>query len=94
MHFQARNAHEEARPAELLLLVVIAQDVADVLAQEALDALAEFLHAVHVSLVHLPFDAGPGLERRDFLVHFVIPGDVGDQILDQRKSFHGKTVMG
>ena len=57
MHFQPRGADEKARAAELFLLIVIAQDVADVLAQEAFDALAEFLHAVDVPLVHFPFDA-------------------------------------
>ena len=41
-----------------VVLVVIAQDVADVLAQEALDALAEFLHAVDVFLGHAPGAVG------------------------------------
>src|SRR5580704_433782 len=88
MHFETGNANEETGSAELFLLGVVAEDVADVLAEEALDALAEFLHTVHVTLVHLPLDAGPGLERWDFPVHFIIPGDVGDEILDQRKSLH------
>src|ERR1700676_1515023 len=55
MHLEPRNAHEKARPAERFLLVMIAQDVANVLAQEAFDAFAEFLHAVHVHLRNLPF---------------------------------------
>src|SRR5713226_6223539 len=33
MHFQPRDADKEARPAELFALPVVAQDVADVLAQ-------------------------------------------------------------
>ena len=41
-------------PAKLVLRVVVAQHVADVLAEEALDALAELLHAVDVVLLHAP----------------------------------------
>ena len=90
MHLERGRADEEARSAKLFLLVVIAQDVADILAEEALDALAELLHAIDVALVHLPLDAGARLEGRDLLIHFEIPGDVGHQILDDRKCLHGK----
>jgi len=55
---------------------VLAKHVADVLAEEALDALAKFLHAVDVALVHFPFDAGTRLERRNLPVHLVVPGNV------------------
>ena len=41
-------------PANAVLGLVVAQHVADVLAQEALDALAELLHAVDVLLLHAP----------------------------------------
>ena len=41
-----------------LVLLVVAQHVAHVLAQEALDALPEFLHAVHVALLHAPGAVG------------------------------------
>ena len=50
MHLQRGGVDEKARPDELVVLVMIAQDVADVLAEEALDALPELLHAVHVLL--------------------------------------------
>src|SRR5687768_1468404 len=43
MHLQVGDTHEEARAGELGLLVMVAQHVADVLAQEALDALAKLL---------------------------------------------------
>ena len=49
MHFQSRDADEKARAAELFSLVVLAKNVADVLAEEALDALAKFLHAVDIA---------------------------------------------
>src|SRR6185503_19783151 len=66
VHLQAGQPDHEARAVErpgggaagagrLGLergLVAVAQDVADVLAQEALDALAELLHPVDVFLVH------------------------------------------
>src|SRR5262245_36040681 len=50
VHFQAGNADHEARPDELALGAAVAQDVAHVLAEEALDALAELLHAIDVFL--------------------------------------------
>ena len=54
VHLEPGDAHEESRAGELVLELVRAQHVADVLAQEALDALAEFLHAIDVALVPLP----------------------------------------
>src|SRR6187431_1620156 len=43
VHLQGGDVYEEAWSDELVVHVVIAQDVAHVLAEEALDALAEFL---------------------------------------------------
>ena len=54
VHLERRAVDEEPRADELVVHVVVAQHVADVLAQEALDALAEFLHAVDVVLLHPP----------------------------------------
>src|SRR5262249_25377832 len=54
VHLEAGRAHEEARPGELVLELVRAQHVAHVLAQEALDALAEFLRAIDVRLLPAP----------------------------------------
>src|SRR2546430_5741690 len=48
VHLQTRDAHKKARPRELFLLVVLAQNVANVLAEKTFDALAELLDAVHV----------------------------------------------
>src|SRR6266851_5897705 len=88
MHLQARHAHEEARAAESLLLLMVAQNVADVLAEEALDAFSELLDPVEISLEHLPLYAFPRREGRDLPVHFVIPGDVRDEVLDDREGLH------
>src|SRR2546430_9835511 len=88
VHLQTRDAHKKARPRELFLLVVLAQNVANVLAEKTFDALAELLDAVHVSLVDFPFGVRPRLEGGNPLVDAEIPGDVGDQILDERKRLH------
>jgi hypothetical protein len=90
MHFEASGSNEKARAAETLVFGVIAEDVADILAEETLDTFAEFLNAIDVALVHFPFNAGLGLKGRNLLVDFVIPGNVGDQILDKRKRFQGR----
>ena len=53
VHLELGDADEEARAGELgLVLLVVAHHVADVLAQEALDALAELLDAIDVLLLH------------------------------------------
>ena len=69
-----------------VMLAVVADDVADVLAEEALDALAEFLHAIDVALRHAPGAVGGvGLARRELLdagLRAEVERDVRDQILD------------
>ena len=69
VHVQLGDPHEEARAGErLLVLLVVADDVADVLAQEALDALAELLDALDVDLLHpvlARLAVGRRRERRD-----------------------------
>src|SRR5258706_792230 len=52
VHLERRQADHEARPHERVLARLVPQNVADVLAQIALDALAELLHAVDVPLLH------------------------------------------
>ena len=54
MHFERGGVDQETRADEFVVHVMIAQHVADVLAQEAFDALAEFLHAVDILLIHAP----------------------------------------
>jgi hypothetical protein len=48
VHLERRREGQEPRTDELIVQVMIAQDVADVLAEEALDALPELLHAIDV----------------------------------------------
>src|SRR6516165_5305749 len=89
MHVEAGQLDEEARARERTLLVlVIADHVTDVLAEEALDALVELLDAIDVFLHH-PIGA-VGLrrlepERRHLLGLLVVVGHVGDEVADQRE---------
>ena len=57
VHVEARQVDQEARPGERPLLVV-ADDVTHVLAEEALDALPELLDAIDVLLLHPPRAVG------------------------------------
>ena len=62
MHFERGGIDKQTRADELIVLVVLAQHVAHVLAEEALDAFAELLHALHVRLLHAPGAVG-GIRR-------------------------------
>src|SRR5205823_3065103 len=103
VHLQASHADEEARAGEALAPfvarfaglaehVMIAQHVTGILAEEALDALAEFLDAIDFFLAHAPgavrIVRRPRLERRDHFVDRVVPRDVGHQILHDREGVH------
>ena len=89
VHLERGQPHEEARAGERrLVLLVVADDVADVLAQEALDALVELLDAVDVLLLirRVPSASGGlGLNGGICLGLLVVVGDVGDQVLDERE---------
>src|SRR5579864_2755461 len=65
VHVEARDANHEPRTVKHALRVVRADHVAYVLAQEALDALAELHHPLDVFLLHAPgFAAGRVLIAR------------------------------
>ena len=88
MHLEAGESHHEAGSSEVLLGLAVAQDVTDILAEEALDALAELLHPIHVFLHHAVFAVGVSRARgegADTLVLLVVPGDIADQVADHRK---------
>src|SRR5947207_10935070 len=55
MHFEAGHSNEESRAGELFLLVVLAKNVANVLAEKAFDALAKLLNPVDIELRDFPF---------------------------------------
>src|SRR2546423_679510 len=92
VHFVHRGAHEKRGAHELGVLVVRPQHVTHVLAEEALDALAEFLGPLDLVLIHPPGTirrvGGAGLEPGDPLVDFVVPGHVGHEVLDHGERLH------
>src|SRR5436189_277872 len=71
VHVEAGHLDEEARAREgRLVLLVVTDDVADVLAEEALDALVELLWPVDVLLHHAVLAVGVRrleAQRRDLL---------------------------
>ena len=77
VHFQSRRVDKEARPDELIMLPVVAQDVTDVLAKKALNALPKFLNPIHIALLHPPGSVvsigWPRRERLDSLLDSNIP---------------------
>jgi len=94
VHFEAGDANEEARAAEGIVFGVITENVANVLAEKTFDALAEFLDAIDVALIHFPLDFFSGPEGRNFFVDLVVPGDVGDEVFDDGKGFERRDSDG
>src|SRR5262249_46604791 len=93
MHFERGGIDQEARANEFVIHMMVAQHVADVLAQVTLNALTKLLHSFDV----LWGDA-PGAVRRirlsrlklgNALLHLVIPRHIRYQVLGMRKSLHG-----
>src|SRR6266851_2272666 len=84
--------NEEARTDEASMHLVVAEDVANVLAEEALDALAKLLHPFDVLLRHSPGTVRrirrTRLEFPDLLLHLEVPGNVGHQIPNSRERLH------
>ena len=89
VHVQLGEPDQEARAGEgLLVLLVVAHHVAGVLAQVALDALAELLAALDVDLLHpvvARLEVGRRRERRDRARLLVVERDVGDEVADHRE---------
>src|SRR5437588_164901 len=80
--------HSSALIGRLLVLLVVAHHVAGVLAQEALDALAELLRPAHVLLHHPVFARLQVLRRRErryFPGLFVVERHIRYQVADDGK---------
>src|SRR5580698_1042510 len=88
MKLEPGHAYEKSRAAEFRFCVMLANDVANVLAKKTFDALAEFLDAVDVDLRDFPVRVLLRAEGRDFFVDGVIPGNVRDEVFDARKRLH------
>src|SRR5262249_36821745 len=90
MHVEAGQLDEESRARKrALVLLVVADHVTHVLAEEALDALVEFLNAIDV-LLHHPIGA-VGLrrldpQRRHLLGLDVVVRDVGHEVANRREA--------
>ena len=93
VHLQRGGIDQQARADELIVLVMVPQHMADVLTQEAFDALAEFLRPLHVGLDHIPgavgVVGGAGPEGLDGVLDPVVPRHIGHKILDDREGLHG-----
>jgi hypothetical protein len=93
MHFERGRIHQKSRADELFVHVMVAQDVADILTEIALDALSKLLHAIDVLLGNPPCAIGcvrrPRLELWDELLDPVIPRYVRDQVPHVWKCLHG-----
>src|SRR5262249_18452728 len=92
MHFQRADVNQKPRPDEFVMHLVVAQDVADILAKKTFDALSKLLDPIDVRLLHPP-GAVAGvrwsrLERFDSFLHLEIPRHIGDQIFDHRERPH------
>src|SRR2546425_5819047 len=94
VHVQARQLDEEPRPREgALVLLVVPDDVADVLAEEALDALVELLDAIDVLLHHPVAAVRLGRlepQRRDRPGLLEVVRDVGHEVADDREGADGR----
>src|SRR5690606_21485917 len=89
MHFQTGHMNKESRANKLIKLSMLSKDVADILAQKTFDAFSEFLDPVHILLRDTPAAIFTIRRSRpklaDPFLHFVIPGNIGDQILQMGK---------
>ncbi len=92
MHFELRGVDQQSRTHELFVKLVVAENVAHVLAQKALDALPELLNAVGIGLRHAPGSVGrvrrPRSEFPDPFLGAEIRRHVRHQILQERKRPH------
>src|ERR671912_712182 len=89
VHLEPLVPDEETRARELGVLVVRAQNVADVLAHKALDAPLRLVEALDVLFVHREGRLLARGEWRDPLGHLVVPRDIRDQILYDWEGPHG-----
>ena len=89
MHFQRSGVHQEAGSDELVVFVMIAQHMANILAEKTLDALSEFLNAVNVFLHHCPRSVGivwfSWLKWFDLFLDAEVPTDISHKISNRRK---------
>ena len=92
MHLERRDMNQKTRPDEFIVQLMIAQHVANVLAEKTLDAFSKLLDAIDVGLLHSP-GAVWRIRRTwsewfNFPLRQEIPRYVVDQVLDDGKGLH------
>ena len=92
MHLQRRDINQETGSDELIVFPMVAQNVANILAKKALDALPKFLHAINVLLLHAPCSIRlvrrARLKLLDLFLYAKIPRNIRDQVFDDWKRLH------
>jgi hypothetical protein len=92
MHLELGGVNQESWADELFVELVVAQNVADILAQKALDAFPKFLNPVGIGLRHPPSAVGrigrSGRELPDSLLRPEVGRDIGHQIFHRWKGPH------
>jgi hypothetical protein len=82
MHFERGHVNEKARPDKFVIHLVIAQDMANILAEKTFDALSKFLNAIDILLLHSPRSirriGRTRLEFLDLFLHPKIPGNISN----------------
>jgi len=58
MHLQRRHVNQKARPDKFVVHLMVAQHVANILAEKTFDAFPEFLNPIDVGLLHPPCAIG------------------------------------
>src|SRR4051794_33615651 len=92
MHLECGRIDEETGTDKFIMLNMVAQNVTDVLTQEALDALTKLLYPINVLLAHAPSAVrgvrSARLEFLDSLFHLIVPTHIRDEVLDRREGPH------
>ena len=88
VHLVLSEPDEVSRSGKVIEKGVVPQHVAGVDAEETLDALSEVLDTVSFHLVEFPVHGLRPVDGRNALGHFVVPGDIGDEVFDVRERLH------
>jgi hypothetical protein len=94
VHFVLGEANEVSRSCEIVKQFVIAEHVAGVYAQKALDAFTEMLDSVGLHLIEFPVHGFWTVDGRNALGNLVVPTDIGHQIFHVRKRLHWTDLNG
>jgi hypothetical protein len=98
MHLERRGVNEKTRPDKVLVLVMIAQHMAHVLAKKAFDTFPEFLDPIDILLCHPPGAvAASGGRGLNFFIRFLTAKFHETSVIKsftRGKAFIGSIVIG